>query len=418
MTQADGGTDADNTRSRRRASFVVVLGIVAVAVVVAVLIAVRRDSGGSDDAGATADDTVTILWIGDTTGPAKIYGDVQLAGVRGAADYFNANGGIGGRQVEVKAVSDNADPTIAASTLLEQLALGTPTMVWAGSISADSGALIPALAQHDVFAISLIDGQAQCQQDASTECPNEWFLSNPANVVQQTVSDWMKQQGFTHVGVLEETTAYSAAETPEFVDAAAANDLTVKIASFPSTAVDVTPQMQELREDGVDVLYAEGLGSAKYVFDARASLGWDVPIVFDPAASALDLTTLTAEPNLLDAYQVSPFGQDSRTESAALTDMVTWSSTYADVTSLPLNVTGTGWDAVVALNAAVESAGGSLEVADLNAAMMNLPPTDPLRTLTHELGFSSDNHVNVLGAPHDFVVIPVGPLVDGRVKAP
>ena len=53
----------------------------------------------------------------------------------------------------------------------------------------------------------------------------------------------------------------------------------------------------------------------------------------------------------------------------------------------------------------------SLDVDALDAAMLELPPTDPLRTLTHELGWSKDNHENVLGATDDYSVIPVGPLV-------
>ena len=41
---------------------------------------------------------ITILWIGDTTGPLKVYGNLQLAGVKGAADYFNHQGGIAGHR--------------------------------------------------------------------------------------------------------------------------------------------------------------------------------------------------------------------------------------------------------------------------------------------------------------------------------
>ena len=146
------------------------------------------------------------------------------------------------------------------------------------------------------------------------------------------------------------------------------------------------------------VIYAEGIGAAKYVFSARASLGWDVPVLFDPSASSLDLTKLTTAANINNAYELTLFEHDSSVSNPALETMVKWSSKYADVTALQLVSTSTGWDAVVALNAAVVKAGGSLKVSDLDAAMLKIPPTDPLRTLTHKLGWNSDNHENVLGA--------------------
>src|SRR4051794_32271345 len=102
---------------------------------------------GSSKTSATGTQApVRILWIGDTTGPLKAYGDVQLAGVRGAADYFNSRGGIAGHRVVVRAVSDNGDPTTAATVLTRELASSTPTMIWPGTVSAESAAMIPILA--------------------------------------------------------------------------------------------------------------------------------------------------------------------------------------------------------------------------------------------------------------------------------
>jgi hypothetical protein len=96
--------------------------------------------------------------------------------------------------------------------------------------------------------------------------------------------------------------------------------------------------------------------------------------------------------------------------------MIARASRYADVTALPLSATSNGWDAVVALNDAVHRAGGSLEVGKLDAAMLKLPPVDVLRTISHKLGWTRNDHENVLGAPSDYAVFPVGPLVNGRVQ--
>ena len=161
---------------RRGVSVAVVAAVVVVAAGIAVGVATTRSSGEKvERAGAAKDAPITILWIGDTTGPVKAYGNVQLAGVKGAADYFNSRGGIDGHPVVVRAVSDNGDPTTAASVLTQQLAAGLPTMVWPGSVSTDSAALIPILARSEVFAIGLVDGQAQCKVEPRRSAPTNGF---------------------------------------------------------------------------------------------------------------------------------------------------------------------------------------------------------------------------------------------------
>ena len=84
---------------------------------------------------------IKVLWIGDTTGPLRVYGKVQLAGFEGAAAYYNAHGGIDGHKVIVSHVSDNGDPTTSVSVLLQQLEKGTPTMLWWRTVGGTVGAL-------------------------------------------------------------------------------------------------------------------------------------------------------------------------------------------------------------------------------------------------------------------------------------
>jgi ABC-type branched-subunit amino acid transport system substrate-binding protein len=403
---------------RRSASIGIVAGAFVVSAVIATAIAATDGSSKKASADSSGDAPVTILWIGDTTGPLKAYGNVQLAGVRGAVDYFNSRGGIDGHPVTVNAVSDNGDPAVAASVLTQRLTASTPTMVWAGSVSADASAMIPILARNDVFSIALTDGQDQCRLNASVLCPHEWILSDSSSVAPQSAVNWIKERHLTKVGLLEETTNYSAAETAQFLRAATANGISVKTASFPATVVDLTPEMQSLKEAGAQVVYAEGIGTAQYGFAARANLQWDVPLIFDPPASSLDLTKLTSAANIANAYQVSVFQQDATITLPGLSSMLQYAGKYANITALPLNVTATGWDAIVDLNDAVLQARGSLRVNDLDRAMLALPPTDPLRTLTHKLGFTKDNHENAVGSPDDYVVIPVGPLINGRVHSP
>jgi hypothetical protein len=265
---------------RRTAS----ISIVALVLVLVVLGGVAIALAGRDEtkpAGSSTDAPITILWIGDTTGPVKAYGEAQLAGVKGAADYFNEHGGIAGRRVVVDAVSDNGDPAIAASALTRKLAEGEPTMVWAGSTSVDGSAMIPILARNEVFSVALTDG-GHCEVNADVVCPHHWTLSVPNSVAPQTAVNWIDAQQFTKAGILEPTTSYSAEVTQGFETSASAAGISVDIASFPPTAVDLAPQMQELKQNGAQVVFAEGIGSAQYAFAARAALRWDVPVAVRP----------------------------------------------------------------------------------------------------------------------------------------
>jgi hypothetical protein len=141
-------------------------------------------------------------------------------------------------------------------------------------------------------------------------------------------------------------------------------------------------------------------------------------MIFDSGASALDLTKLTSATNIGNAFEDALYGENSRLADPGLGPMVAEAGRYADVTALPLTATGTGWDAVVTLDAAVTRAGGSLNVGRLDAAMLHIPASNPLRTLTRKLGWTKNDHENVLGTPDDYSVFPVGPAVNGRVGAP
>ena len=191
----------------------------------------------------------------------------------------------------MKAVSDNGDPAMAAAVLTKELGSGTPTMVWPGSVSADSAAMIPILAKRDVFAITLVDGRAQCATDAATNVRTSGPLANPTVVSRAGRRRLDEGKRFTKVGLLESDTAQSAAQTPHFRKLAAQAGMQVKGASFPSSAVDLVPQLQSLKQSGAEIVYGLGIGAAQYALTARAKLSWDVPVIFDTSASSLDLTS-------------------------------------------------------------------------------------------------------------------------------
>jgi branched-chain amino acid transport system substrate-binding protein len=398
------------------------------AVVVAVAASGCGSSGKSSETssaaagGSTANQAsktpIKALWIGDTTGPLKMYGAVQLAGFEGAAAYYNAHGGIDGHKVIVSHVSDNGDPTTSVSVLLQQLAKGTPTMLWGGSVGGTVGALIPVIAKKKVFTIAENDGDNQCAKNASTTCPTEWSMADRSIEPMLTLAQYYKSHGIKKVGLLQETDTLSEAETPDFIQALNKYGIAHSEVTFPATAVDLTPQLQELEGTKPQAVFMEGLGApAGYTLTGRAKLNWNVPVTFDVAASSLDLTKLVPAADLKNVYETAYAEEDPSDPSPGIKNMLKYTKPYGTVAGTALDVLTVGWDGLVDFNAAVKAAGGKTDVNSLDAAMLHIPSTDPNRTYSRALGYTDNDHENVKATPKDFEILPAGPLVNGQIGA-
>jgi ABC-type branched-subunit amino acid transport system substrate-binding protein len=379
-------------------------------------------SASSGSAAKTpANAPITVLSIGDTTGPTKVYGQVSLAALQGAAAYWNAHGGVDGHHVVVHHVSDNGDATTAVSALLQQLSSGsTPTLIDAGSEAGDVSALIPVIAKHNVFAFAKDDGSFQCATKVATTCPNEFTQQPGSDLDQQVpVASWLKSKGIKKVGILEEQIDYTEGETPYFIKALNQVGISHTVATFPATAIDLTPQMQQLKSSGAQAVFAEALGpAAGYALQARAKLDWNVPIVFDFAASGLDLTKLAPASQEKNADEVISSPMDPKDPSQGIALLLKYSKPYGPVASVPLDVGATQWDDLTILNNALKIDGNSLNVKALDAAMLHIPATDPLYVNYKKDGWSATNHDDVLASAKDWEVVPVGPVVNGQVHYP
>lgn len=369
---------------------------------------------------ASNNSPITVLTISDTTGPAKSFEAPTYVGIEAAAAYYNAHGGIMGHHIVVKHVSDNGDPTTAVTDLVNQLSSGpAPTLVQAGAESAEAAALIPVLAKHDVLAMASGDGQNQCKTNAAKACPNFWALSGATGVPDETAVNWFKQRGIKKVGILQESIDFTETETPQFEAAAKAAGISTVVAAFPATAVNLVPQAQELKAAGAQGVFTEALAApVGFALNARAKLGWNVPMVFDPAGSTLDQTKLAPLNELKDQSFVDIYQNTDPSDPApGIKHLQQYAKPFGGIGAVPLDVPGEGWDEIVDLNAAVHAAGGKTDVKSLDAAMLKIPPTDPDRIFDQGLGFTTDNHENVLYKPTNFVIVPSGPIVDGQIQS-
>jgi branched-chain amino acid transport system substrate-binding protein len=241
-------------------------------------------------------------------------------------------------------------------------------------------------------------------------------MADPSIEPMLALAKWAHDKGIKKVGLLQETDTLSEAETPYFIQAMKKYGIASSTVTFPATAVDLTPQMQQLKGTNPQAVFMEGLGApAGYALVARAKLNWNVPVAFDIAASSLDLTKLVPAADIKNVYEDVFYEQDPKDPSPGIKAMLKYTKPYGTVAPAALDTMSVGWDSLVDLNAAVKASGGKLDTDSLDAAMLHIPATDPLRTFSLKLGYTADDHENQQATIKDFEIVPAGPVVNGQV---
>jgi ABC-type branched-subunit amino acid transport system substrate-binding protein len=253
------------------------------------------DSPSSSGSSASSGSPFRLLAVIDTSGAASIYGVQQLIALKGSVAYWNAHGGIGGRKVTLAYINGNSDPTTAETSLIQWIASnGKPDMVWDGESGIDDAGIPPEIKRADVLAIGQ-DSANVCLSNASVTCPTNFVPVPLSSVNMAATAAWMHQQGFKKVGLLAEEDGFSQSEVPVLKAALSKYGISTVEASFPPTAVDVTPEVTQLQAAGVNAIWGAALAAAAgYIATARANLGLvnKVPLAFDAGAAAQDLTKL------------------------------------------------------------------------------------------------------------------------------
>lgn len=378
------------------------------------------NSGASSTGSRSSTGTVNILAITDSSGPVKQQGSQELIGLDAAAAFYNAKGGIDHHRVVIDHVNDNGDPATAVSVAEKALGNdpGKYSMVYAGEEGTDIDALIPVMARYPVFATNLTDSGACIP---TSHCPHEFSLEGATSIPQQRVAEFMKQNNYTKVGILEEEISFTESETPALTKYLSQDSIGNSVVTFPTSALTLTTELQQLKSSGADVVYAEALGpAAGYVLQARASLGWNVPVVFDVAGSSIDLSTLASAAELKNADVVMKRCADPAKASSTpgYSELSKYAARYGGMGDNPCNLAGAGWDSVVFLNQLVAQT-GSFNYATLTKAAQNVKPryrSSPNYVVIPKYFYSATDHENLGETTADWSVLPAGPIVNGQLS--
>lgn len=390
--------------------------VAACAAALAVAASLSACAGSSNPASATAaagGSTINVLDITATSGPTAIFGTQETDGLEAAAAYYNAHGGILGKKINITIENDNSDPVTAVSILTKQLSSdpGKWTMVWAGEEGTVSAALVPILKRYDVFASFVDDGDSVCAHAGA--CPNLFMQSPPINVAEIADAAALKKAGYTKIGIITDEATYDQAELSYMTPALAEAGIKYSTVSFPSSAVSVTPEMSQLKGDGVQAVFALALGpAAGFVLQARAQLGWSVPVQFDVTGSSTDIASLVPRSELSNVTETIQYCEDINHSNPAFSAMVKYTP-HPLAGNVICSIAGDGWGGMVLLADAAAKA-KSLSANALGSAAQTLTITSNEVSYPQKCWTAAD-HEDTCEGPAYYEIVPAGQLKDTQL---
>jgi len=196
---------------------------------------------------AVAQETYKIGAVLSVTGPASYIGDDERNTLQLLQDQVNAQGGIGGKKVEIVTYDDASDPTKSVSALRRLHEEDKVVAVIGGSISGNSLAMIP---------FSEKAGVPQLVPAASAKISNpvkKWvfqFCSTDVQAIRLILS-FVKGKGITSIAMLADSTAYGVSGKEELERQAPEQGFKVAAwETFGPTDTDMTAQLARIKASG------------------------------------------------------------------------------------------------------------------------------------------------------------------------
>jgi branched-chain amino acid transport system substrate-binding protein len=381
-------------------------------------------SAGSAAAAATSSSSgntdFTVLGITAQSGDFSAYGEADVASLKAAAAYLNANGGILGHKVQIAIENDNSTPATAVSLLQEYLSdHPAPNDVYPGSESTETQALFPLLGQKNLLAMAGSSGFTELE---TGKYPDIFSPLGPATESLTALVAHLKSNGYKSVGLLVEGLEFTQSEVAPLTADLKTAGISYHVSDFQPTALDLTSEVSQLKADSPDALVVLAISaSAGYALKARAQLNWNVPVVGDLAFGDTSLVSLVPASDLQGVQAVIYGSSKYLTPSErppGLTTFLKYMQPYMNstISGLPMVTLGRAWDGLMAIAAAAKQA-NSISATAISKALEDFGDTNnPNFVVFPKIGFTSSYHENNLTTIADYPVVQVGTIVGGMLK--
>ena len=326
------------------------------------LIAGAASLGLARPAFAQTAEPIRIGWLCSLTGPASAPAIGFDRGVQFAAATLNAAGGVKGRKIEIVTRDTQGDPTKAVNAVQDLISRAKVNAVWGPTNSGESLATTPIMARakmpniHPCVVDSLID---------PAKYPNAFRIAPSNGQWDDAVRGYtMKTLGVKDVAVFGDTTGYGTTAVAASVAAFGKDGAKVTYqAQIDSTQPDVSPDMLRARDSGAKavVVWTVAVGLLSRLMNARAAMGWNVPILGHPSLGAGEVRGLLDKPANWNKVYMVGYRSCSFDAAGKLPDrsaaFVASLKGHVDLSDTLLWWVACGNDAVHLVASAVEAAG-------------------------------------------------------------
>lgn len=370
-------------------------------------------SEGANAGGDAGKDFVLYASLG-RSGSSAEFASALEDGIDAAVATINDHGGLLGRKMKLEVENNESVPTKAVSNLQNRLRNGAPDLVWAGSTSSETLAMLSLTTRGKV--ISLNNASAPQVGDASA-----FPYSFSAGVGNQTMAEFIAQklleQGYKRIGVLTATGAFGEALSSQYKKTFEAAGLTVIPESYEPDAVEMTGPLARIGDKHPDAVVFNDFVHPAYILESRIKAGLgSVPFFGDPSTTVNDLSkTVSAGEEtkgvLLTSYKV----QTTAADRPGVKNLIqALNKANVKVTS-GLYMYALAYDTVLAYANAAEAV-GSTDVDKVRSAMEAGKGDTYQLALTDDIGWTADMHIGGGKDAELFSLIPVSPMVDGQFQ--
>jgi branched-chain amino acid transport system substrate-binding protein len=311
-----------------------------------------------------APESIKIGWVTVLTGPNSAPGRGYQRGMEFAVAQLNSKGGIGGRLLEVVLRDTAGDPSKAVNAITDLVSREKVDLLWGPSTSGEALAANMRIARTGLpnlspgFIDSLMDPKG---------LPNIFRMAPAQSQLEESIVHYIANVlNINNVAVVSDTSAYGLAAADDQVrkfETAARN--VVYHAQIDANQPDVMPDMLRARDAGTKVLvpWTPNAGLNARLMNARAKMGWDIPIVGHSALGAGEVKSLLDDlKNWEKVFAVGFRGAafDSSGRLPARTEeFVEKISSTQKLSDTLLFWVATGHDAILTFAKAIEIAGGT-----------------------------------------------------------
>jgi branched-chain amino acid transport system substrate-binding protein len=330
------------------------------------------------------------------SGPYAPFGVSELKGIQGLIKLMNSDGGIDGRQLEFTSKNTNLDPATAASEAQQLIDDGVVAVISAGT-ETEAPAAVPVFMKAKVPVLFWNPGDTWGD---GAKWPYYFSTSWATAQYAESLVNFAQKHGATKVGLAADSTGFGKEFSNDVTTAAAAVNLNiVKTVSYDVSAVDVSTQMQQIKDAGADSLIIGGGGGFSQAFAGLQTIGYSPNIYsfssiwFLPKLGGLEGTPLAQKAFATSAYCLPASGVVPPTLDKAANAVKDASGSYPPTGDIVIP----GYDVLQILKLAIETS-KSTKGPDIKQQIESISGKSFILD-DHKYTYTSSNHDGLKDIP-------------------